>query len=94
MKLTLVFLDFTGMAITFFTWFDAAYRAYLERLGYALMEEYWGDNQEEEDETDEESSDDDDSIPDGMLIATPESSDSEWGDELDELPSMDDFLSK
>lgn len=91
-------MDFTGMAINFFALFDAAYRAYLERLGYALMEEYWGDNQEEnetdEEETDEESSDDDDFIPDGMLMATPDNSDSEWGDELDELPSMDDFLYK
>lgn len=64
-------------------WYEE-YRAFLERLGLRFAEQYY-----DETDTESETSDDEDYIPDGMLIATPEGSD--WGDDLNELPSLDDL---
>lgn len=63
------------------------YWAYLQRL--AIYFSGGLELNEETDTEDETDSDDEESIPDGMLIATPEGSD--WGDDLDDLPGMEEI---
>lgn len=75
------------MSINWSFMYEEAYRLYLQRLGYSLMMDYWGDEAETDSESEEEEEED---CPDDMLIATPEGSD--WGDDLDELPGLEDFL--
>lgn len=75
-----------NLCLEYERWY-ADYCAYLDRIASYLSERFeFNDETDTEDETD---SDDDESIPDGMIIATPEGSD--WGDDLDDLPCMEEI---